>query len=407
MASRGQLYIEIADVLREEIRNGFYSDTMIMEKELQKRFEVSASTVKMALVVLAKENLITRIPGRGTFARQSGPSTVLEEPLAPGKRIKTGLVGVLLPTMRGPVFNHLLYGILAEAPDHGMNPVIGLTSSNTQRETELIARFHQLNVDGLLLWPAEGEQYNDMLLQLHMSSFPMVLVDRWLPGLNISRVTADHRSGAREAVRYLFELGHKKIAFLSVGSKYPDYTQSVNERFLGFLDAYRETDGVLGGSVRWVRPYGAGEKMKEHIGWIAERLQEDREVTAVLCVETYDLECVRRAAEGLGLTIPEDLSAIGFDGGSGETDRMKGWTTYFGDKQWTWIDQSEEQIGREAVRLLHDLIESKSEVRQVMIPAKLCPGDSVGYPNTARTHGIGSKPEGEQSSVVSSAEERG
>ncbi|MCL5669825.1 MAG: substrate-binding domain-containing protein, partial [Acidobacteria bacterium] len=211
----------------------------------------------------------------------------------------------------------------------------------------------------------------------------------------------------REAARHLFELGHRKIAFLSVGSEHPDYTQSVHERFLGFLDAYREAGEVQGGSVRWVRPYSAGEEMKEHIGWIAERLQEDPGVTAVLCVEAYDLECVRRAVEGLDLTIPDDLSVIGFDGGSGETDRMKGWTTHFGDKQWTWIDQSEEQIGREAVRLLHDLIESASEVRQVVIPTRLRPGDSVSCLGAARAHGMRSEPKGERSPAVPSADERG
>ena len=63
------LYIQLTNQLREEIRNGTYkSDQRIpTEQELCKMYQVSRITVRNALDTLAKERLLVRKQGRGTF----------------------------------------------------------------------------------------------------------------------------------------------------------------------------------------------------------------------------------------------------------------------------------------------------------------------------------------------------
>ncbi len=361
MALRGQLYRQVLDVLRQEITNGRYANHLPSEKELQARFGVSATTIKTALAVLVQERRIVRIPGKGTFVQDA------EDPAAsPGDGLDAlrpngtvpKRIGIILPTLRGAIFTHLLFSMLHEIAQYGWYPWLALSGSDKERERKIIQDYRQANIDGLLVWPAEGEQYNEELIQWHLSGFPIVLVDRWLPGFDVACVRSDHRLGARLAVEHLRELGHQHIALVTMGSEDPEHTLSIQERRTGFLEESLLTPAKSVSPQVWIRRYESGVTMSDHIQWLAEQLSEHPEITAAVGVETYDMECLRLAAERMPLPIPERLSVMGFDGGDLESDLARGWVSYFSSKKWTWIDQSESEIGREAVHLLRDHMEA-------------------------------------------------
>ncbi len=361
MALRGQLYREVLDVLRQEITAGQYRERFPAEKDLQQRFGVSATTVKTALAVLVQEQRIVRIPGRGTFVSDRDTSVPEAEVLAhtPTQKERTGAgtIGLILPTLRGVIFTHVLFNILRQCAEYGWNPMIALSGSDKDRERELIRQYRQAGVDGLLVWPAEGEQYNEELVQWYLSGFPIVLIDRWLPGFDIPCVRSDHRLGSRLAAQHLRALGHQYIALVSLGSEDPQHTQSVQERQAGFLEECLLSSAATITPLLWIRPYQPDESTAVHVTWLEERLREHPEVTAAIGVETYDVECLRRATVALDYAIPDRLSVMGFDVGDIESDRQHGWVSYRPSENWTWIDQCEEQIGRTSVDLLKECIE--------------------------------------------------
>ena len=379
MAATNQLYSEIAETIRKEIHAGVYGNQLPNGKELQDRFGVSATTIRTALALIAEDNLIVRIPGKGTFVNNKDLNTnnIYRESDNRKGELSKKIVGIILPRLRGGVFTHLLFGALDELEKYKCNSLVGLTHSNFQRESELIREFCELGATGLVVWPSEGEQFSDTLLRLHLSGFPVVFVDRWLPGIDMKCVRADHKGGAQQAVRHLFELGHRHLAFLSLGSEDPENTQSVQERLRGFMTESLSNISSNGTTRIWMRPIQPEETMQDHVDWLATQFLDNQDVTAVVGVEPYDLECVRRFAQRSGQSIPKALSVVGFDAGNIDPDRDKGWISFLSDMKWTWIDQSEEEIGREAVRiLLNDKIETM-EKSQNVIPAVLRVGDTT------------------------------
>jgi len=366
MALRGQLYREVLDVLRQEIAAGEYRERFPAEKDLQQRFGVSATTVKTALAVLVQEQRIVRIPGRGTFVSDSDAKVpeadVLVQAPSQDERIAAGTIGLILPTLRGAIFTHVLFNILHQCAEYGWNPMIALSGSDKDRERTLVREYRQAGIDGLMVWPAEGEQYNEELVQWYLSGFPIVLIDRWLPGFDIPCVRSDHRLGSRLGAQHLRALGHQHIALVSLGSEDPEHTQSVQERQAGFLEECLLSAEPTITPLLWVRPFQTGEPLADSVTWLEERLREHPEVTAVIGVETYDVECLRRAAAILSYRIPDHLSVMGFDAGDVESDRERGWLSYFGNQRWTWIDQSEERVGQAAVELLKECMDADKEV---------------------------------------------
>ncbi len=364
MALRGHLYREVLDVLRQEIGDGRHPSQLPSEKELQARFGVSATTIKTALAVLVQERRIVRIPGKGTFVQEIDDATEPDGGNLSALRViadSPKRIGIILPTLRGAIFTHLLFSMLREISEYGWYPWVVLSGSDKEREQKIIRDYRQASVDGLLVWPAEGEQYNEELVQLHLSGFPVVLMDRWLPGFDIACVRSDHRLGARLAVQHLRALGHQHITLVTLGSEDPEHTQSIQERQTGFLEECLLTADKSVSPQVWMRRYEPGEHIADHVQWLASQLGEHPEITAAVGVETYDMECLRQAAEIVQWPIPERLSVTGFDGGNLESDLERGWVTYFASKKWTWIDQSDSEIGREAVHLLRDCMESDGQ----------------------------------------------
>jgi DNA-binding transcriptional regulator YhcF (GntR family) len=65
-------YLQVAEVLRQEIRAGKYQDERLPSyRELEERFGVANMTARSALRVLREENVVYTVPGRGSFVTKS------------------------------------------------------------------------------------------------------------------------------------------------------------------------------------------------------------------------------------------------------------------------------------------------------------------------------------------------
>jgi GntR family transcriptional regulator len=63
------LYSQLIDIIKNRIENKIYlpGTNIPSESSLQKEFNISRSTVRKALSILSEENILTKVPGRGTF----------------------------------------------------------------------------------------------------------------------------------------------------------------------------------------------------------------------------------------------------------------------------------------------------------------------------------------------------
>lgn len=385
MSNTGPLYDQIAKTLIQSIVENQYQEKIPTEIRLAEQFDVSVPTIKKAMTVLVENDIVTRIPGKGTFVKDPGKARKIaqggqrDEPeKLEGKAL---VVGVVFPSISDDFTSGLLNGITEALAEHHAHALLGISQDDRAKESEIIEDFLNAHVDGLIIFPIEGEVYNQDIVRLSLDDFPLVLMDRWLPGIDVSRVVSENALGAERAVDYLYELGHRNIALVSVSSDSPLSTQSIVERKLGFIQSLEKHGKTAQESLVWVETRNPAGSREIAVEYIVQKFRENPYVTAVIGTSASDTSLVFEAASRLGMRIPEDISVMGYDIGN----MFRGMDTFFSGEvdgsPVTWLDQSEHLIGKEGANLICRLISDPKRKEIVEVPITLRIGASCSSPN--------------------------
>jgi LacI family transcriptional regulator len=184
---------------------------------------------------------------------------------------------------------------------------------------------------------------------------PVVAVDPNVASSILPAIDADNLQGAISATRHLIELGHRRIGFLAGR---PDL-ESARLRELGF----RKALGAAGLRVDPALVRVGGYRAETSDEPARQLLELDDPPTAIFAANDLSALQTMHVARSLGLNVPDDLSVVGFDNIP---------ESALSDPPLTTIDQSIQQMGFEAVKLLIDLIEGGPErSRHVMLPTRL------------------------------------
>jgi LacI family transcriptional regulator len=186
-------------------------------------------------------------------------------------------------------------------------------------------------------------------------SAPLVAVDHNLRSANMATVDSDNLSGAITATEYLIGLGHRRIGFLAGR---PDL-ESAQLREQGYRRAL-ETAGIAfdPGLVRV-----GGFQAETARSAARELLAAENRPTAIFAANDVSAIETITVAGGLGLGVPGDLSVVGFDNVP---------ESALCEPPLTTVEQSIQQMGYEAVRMLIDLIDNPSNPpEQVVLPTRL------------------------------------
>lgn len=177
---------------------------------------------------------------------------------------------------------------------------------------------------------------------------------------NLSMVGIDDAAAAKQAVDYLFGKGHTAIAVIG-GNENASYISAQRRRGceesfaahgLALLDAYETAN------FSYASAYRAMQRL----------LARKTEMTAVFCMsDTMAIGAVR-AIRDAGLSVPGDISVIGFDGIE---------LARFYDPKLATITQPGTEIARKSVELLVGCIEKDALAETVLVGVSLTEGDSV------------------------------
>lgn len=142
-------------------------------------------------------------------------------------------------------------------------------------------------------------------LDLSRRHFPVVLIDAYSRPGGVYWVSADDRAGARAATRYLAELGHRRIGFIG-GGEAPYLAQ---QRLAGFRD------GIQAGGIRRKQVVIVHGDFTRESGYHLGRtlLRRRSRPTAIFAANDPMAVGALDAAHELGLSLPGDLSIVGFD----------------------------------------------------------------------------------------------
>jgi len=362
------MYETIQNDLIQKIHQGIYraGDRLPSEKELMDFWHVSRTTVTKALTELSLSGYIHRIQGKGSFANP------LSSHLMPGKRSLTAPVstdvgcphkiGVILSDHANVHCNRIIRGIVETLPypDYLVTTIICKTND---QENYVLEQLIQNGYAGIILFPADCEFYNDIILQMTLGKYPLVLIDRKFPGIHCMSVTSDNELACAMAVSHLLELGHRKIAFVSsviydeqiTRLRYDSYLKEMNSR------------GLAGTSFE---PFYLSAEQKENRQQFVEQVRSHA-VTAVFASNAHAATTVYRVCSQVGLRIPEDLSLICFD------NPVLADAPF--DEFFTHIDQDSLNMGILSAQYLDDTIHmpAPQEITPAVLRPKLIIGRST------------------------------
>lgn len=380
LSSSIPMYEKIFNETRSLIETGVYrsGDKIPSEKELADAYNVSRITSKKALDLLAAEGAIVRMPGRGSFVSSDSP----DEP-RPGRAAsaqtadravlaaKEKMIGLVLTDFSASYGTRLLYSMEEFTRKNDCFLVLRRTFGDQASEESAIQKMRGLGVDGLIVFPAQGEYFNAEILKLVIAEFPLVLIDRKLKGVAAASISTDNAEAAALAVNHLFELGHRNIALLSPP---PRDTTAIEERIEGFVRAHADC-GIAADRGLWMNDITAtlpdafyASNIEQEIQRIAEHLESHPDITAFFAIEYYIALLAKAAAERLGKKVPQDLSIVCFD--SPTLNVGEGYL-------FTHIRQKEEEMGRLAIETVLGILAGTQPAAEVRLPAELVPGSST------------------------------
>ncbi len=315
--------------LKDVAREAGLSVTQV-SRALNDHDDVAESTKEHARRVAAKLNYLPNLSARR-----------LQDP-----GVRTGTIGLVLPseTLRfsDPFFGDLLSSMVAEAGRHGLQ----LQLSTPPIETDLVAPYdtaiRQSRVDGFVLVRT--------LVDDPRIGF---LVERDFPFVSFGRPTAKQNFASvetapdsfDEAISHLVELGHRRIACLAE----PPQFAIADRRLASFRAAISRWDSMTDLDEPTVVVAGFHED--DGVVATTKLMTGPDRPTAIVALNDLLALGALRAAEQLSISVPDDLSVMGFDDISAARLVTPALTT---------IRQSATTVGATLIEELVPLLESGS-----------------------------------------------
>ncbi|WP_319369667.1 LacI family DNA-binding transcriptional regulator [Streptomyces europaeiscabiei] len=252
------------------------------------------------------------------------------------------MAAVVVRQVTSPFYAQVAEGVEAEAADRGWLCVVGATGGDPQREMEFVRLMREEGARLVILvgGVVEDDAYRSRVAQyaqaLDSSGARLVLCGRPAPdpGIPALVVEFDNEAGARAITGHLLSAGHRRIAFLgglpgntALDARVAGYRAALAEHGLP-PEAARVVDCGLG------RPAG--------LRAMTELLKETREFTAVFAGDDMVAAGVLRAIADRGLSVPDDISVVGYNDIPLAEDFNPPLTT---------VRTPAEELGRAAVRI--------------------------------------------------------
>jgi len=252
---------------------------------------------------------------------------------------RTNVVGVLLTEFE-PFSAEILKGVSQAIGGTGNELLAysagGRAGGHAGWERRYLARLGGTLIDGaILITPTVIDSG---------ASVPVVAIDPHAGPAEMPTVDSDNFEGAMVATEHLLELGHRRIGFL--GGR-PDLESSRLRE-----EGYRTALATARVTVEPELVRVGGYRRESALAPARELLSLPHPPTAIFAGNDISAIATMDVARELGLTLPQDLSVVGFD-----NVPESALTT----PQLTTVSQPMQRMGSEALGLLIDLIEGRTE----------------------------------------------
>jgi DNA-binding LacI/PurR family transcriptional regulator len=258
------------------------------------------------------------------------------------------LIGLVLPELQNPIFPALAEVIGGALAQRGFTPVLCTRTAGGLSEADYVGMLLDQHVSGMVFFGghcAEANAPHEHYRQLRSRGIPVVLLNAAIDDLAFPGVSTDDVTAAGQAYDHLASLGHRRIG-LVVGPE--DHVPS-RRKLAGFTARVRQAAGAGAAGDDGAPPPVEHALFSLEGGQAATTRLLRHGVTGVICGSDVLALGAIRAARRAGLSVPGDVSVVGYDDSA-----FMNCT----DPPLTTVRQPIEAMGKAAVALLVNQIEN-------------------------------------------------
>jgi len=333
-------YILVEEKIRQAIKNREIVDKLPGERTLAKEFGFSYMTIRKAIDNLVTEGVLYKIPTRGAFVADRKT----------GKK-KTNIIGYFLDNnivagLTSPYYSLIFDALEKQASKHGYSLIYFSDFAGAQ------SLKHMSRIDGVIAscFPRIESVIHDIHKQL-----PVVVMDNSSSDKTIPSIIIDNFNAVSDSVDYLCKLGHTRIGFMT-GLEDSDVGK---DRYAGYVSGLT-THGL---KLNEKLVYKGNFSFESGLEGADYFLSLKKPPTAIICAnDSMAIAALGKITQD-GLTVPDDISIIGFDDIAVASHIHPPLTT---------ISAPIDKIAEHAVNMLISQIQNKEiDNKHLALPAKL------------------------------------
>ena len=270
---------------------------------------------------------------------------------------RTRIIGLVVAYLENQFYPVALEFLSRALQARGYHVLVFMAENSTERVPEVMQELLDYQVDGIIT--ASVAMTNDLTTRCSAAGIPVVMFNRGQDDDRLSEVTSDNIAGGRRAARHLIETGHRRIAHVMGWQG----SSTGRDRAEGFRQALRDAglepfamiDGMYSREAASdaVRTMFSGNEKPDGIF-----VSNDHMAFAVMDTLRFEL----------GLSIPGDVSVVGYD-----DVPMAAWPSY----NLTTIRQPVRRMVEATVDILLNQIEGESAPNRIRIDGPLVKRGSV------------------------------
>lgn len=259
---------------------------------------------------------------------------------------KTNIVGLVVGDALGPFYNRIINLFVEKLQEKGKHCLV-FQVARTDNIEKIIETVIQFQVDGVIITASAMNRI--MAETIIENDIPVILFNRFIPGIDISMVYADPVAGASKVADYLHEKGHENIGYI----QYRETSEEI-EKKVGFYSQLRKY-GIFNVQEEYSKyDYREGYEAAKRL------LSKENRPTAIFCTsDLIALGAIDAAKNEFNLKIPEEIAIVGYD-----DIEMASWESY----SLTTVRQPVEYMINKTVEIIDKKlkdIDEKNEIKMI------------------------------------------
>ncbi len=331
------------------------SESMICEN-----YHVSRITARRAVANLVSKGVLYTEHGRGSFVKSFAQTQRIY-----GADVLSHTIGLFMP--RDGYFMSAIYGVEDVVKNAGFRIFVSsFSSASFQEHAKEILDYAAGGMDGAIIDTPESSPYPSAYLELFQKLKNVVVFNSPSPSPEIASVSSDDVEGMVQVMRYLFSLGHRRLAFLGGET----CVATTRDRLSGYRQALMECPDAEKEIVLLCKEYLPDDANRV----LSEYLESGAKLpTALVCATDELASYAYRTLLEHGIRIPEEISVTGY----GNVD-----IAYKLTPSLTSVDQHQQEQGRLAGELLlRQIFKQEIPVRSLTVTPSLHIKQSCAVPN--------------------------